>query len=179
MKTVEMLHSSFSKHDMIRRSYLLGLLCTFAWLIWPNPAAAQTTSTPTTTVTIDQVNAVAREMWCPLCSGVRLDTCDLKACEQMRQEIALKLAAGESTESIKQYFLAQYGPQILGEPPRQGFNWIAWILPFAALLVSGVILVMRGRRLFVRSPAVNPSAPTPPPDDPYARQLEEELKRYD
>jgi cytochrome c-type biogenesis protein CcmH len=130
-------------------------------------------------VTIDQVNAVAREMWCPLCSGVRLDTCELKACEQMRQEIALKLAAGENTESIKKYFLAQYGPQILGEPPRQGFNWIAWILPFAALLVSGVILVMRGWRLFMRTTAVNPPGPAPATDDPYARQLEEELKHYD
>jgi cytochrome c-type biogenesis protein CcmH len=149
------------------------------WLALPHPLAAQTTNTPTSTITIDQVNAVAREMWCPLCSGVRLDTCDLKACEQMRQEIAIKLAAGENTESIKKYFLAQYGPQILGEPPRQGFNWIAWILPFAALLVSGVILLMRGRRLFMRTAPVNAAAPTPATDDPYTRRLEEELKQYD
>ena len=51
-------------------------------------------------VTAEQVNAVARELWCPLCNSVRLDTCELKACEQMREVIAEKLAAGASTEEI-------------------------------------------------------------------------------
>jgi cytochrome c-type biogenesis protein CcmH len=133
-------------------------------------------------VTDEQVRAVARELWCPLCSNVRLDTCDLQACEQMRQEIALKLAAGEDLESIKAYFLEQYGPQILGEPPREGFNWLAWILPFVVLLGSGLFLVLRGRRLFSarKTAALDSSqAVRVPGDDPYARQLEEELKRYE
>lgn len=132
-----------------------------------------------TTVTADQVNEVARELWCPLCSGVRLDSCELKACEQMRQEIALKLEAGEDTESIKNYFLAQYGPQILGEPPRAGFNWLAWILPVVALVGGAAFLLVRGRRLFLR-PALIPTPINSPPSDTdrHARQLEEELKRY-
>jgi cytochrome c-type biogenesis protein CcmH len=148
---------------------------------------AQETSPGAGEVTADEVNAVARELWCPLCSGVRLDTCELKACEQMRQEIALKLEAGEDTASIKQYFLQQYGPQILGEPPREGFNWLAWILPVIALAGGAVFLVLRGRRLFYRSPQDRTSANAPGvqgpngrpnPDDRYARQLDEELKRY-
>lgn len=146
---------------------------------------SQEATQPTGTVTADQVNEVARQLWCPLCSGVRLDSCELKACEQMRQEIALKLEAGEDAESIKNYFLAQYGPQILGEPPREGFNWLAWILPVVALIGGALFLVVRGRRLFTRqssvstdpvttTPANSPSSDT----DPYARQLEEELKQY-
>lgn len=133
-------------------------------------------------VTDEQVRAIARELWCPLCSNVRLDTCNLQACEQMRQEIAIKLAAGEDLESIKAYFLAQYGPQILGEPPREGFNWLAWILPFAVLFGSGLVLVLRGRRLFSArrsSPLPGPQTTSPPSDDPYARRLEEELQRYE
>jgi cytochrome c-type biogenesis protein CcmH len=162
---------------------------------------AQESSPGAGQVTADEVNTVARELWCPLCSGVRLDTCELKACEQMRQEIALKLEAGEDAASIKQYFLDQYGPQILGEPPRQGFNWLAWILPVIALGGGAVFLVLRGRHLFYRSPGDGTAAASvtgaqaprgggpsgapasgpggvPNSEDRHARQLEEELKRY-
>src|SRR5215204_2415292 len=102
-------------------------------------AQAQTpaASTETNAVTPDQVNDVARELWCPLCSGVRLDACELKACAQMKDVIAIKLAEGEDTESIKAYFVEQYGPQVMGEPPRAGFNWLAWILPALAVVVGG------------------------------------------
>lgn len=137
------------------------------------------------TVTPDEVGEVARQLWCPLCSGVRLDTCELQACEQMRQEIALKLQAGEDAETIKTDFVNQYGPQVLGEPPRSGFNWLAWLLPFVVLLAGAAFLVTRGRKLlFPQATPVNPStlespAPAGEQDDTYARRLEEELKRYD
>lgn len=155
---------------------LAFLLCLF----FPFAVVAQTA--PQGQVTDEQVRAIARELWCPLCSNVRLDTCELQACEQMRQEIALKLAEGEDLESIKAYFLEQYGPQILGEPPREGFNWLAWILPFAVLIGSGLFLALRGRRLFTGhkpAPVTNSQAVRPTSDDPYERQLAEELKRYE
>lgn len=145
------------------------------------PLYAQDAPAPVRTVTQNEVTEVARQLWCPLCSGVRLDTCELKACEQMRQEIKFKLEAGEDVESIKADFLAQYGPQILGEPPREGFNWLAWILPVVALAGSAIFLLIRGRSLFVQQQRV-PAAPAADAaataDDRYARQLEEELKRY-
>lgn len=98
-------------------------------------------------VSPNEVNEVARDIWCPLCSGVRLDSCELLACQQMKDVIALKLAEGENSEQIKNYFLEQYGPQILGEPPREGFNWLAWILPVVALTGGGAFLWRQTRRL--------------------------------
>jgi cytochrome c-type biogenesis protein CcmH len=99
----------------------------------------------------------------------------------MRQEISFKLAAGQDLESIKADFVTQYGPQILGEPPRQGFNWLAWLLPVAVMLAGAIFLVVRGRSLFVSS-AAGRTAASPPAtiqeDERLARQLDEELKRY-
>ncbi len=159
----------------------LGLI----WLGLATPTRAQDVAPPD--VDLNQINAVARELWCPLCSGVRLDSCELKACEQMREVIALKLAAGEDAESIKAYFVEQYGPQVLGEPPRQGFNWLAWILPVVAA-VGGGLFVWRKARQMVRPAAVTAPLPTSTADnrpgdgtadeDEYARKLEEELDRY-
>ena len=155
--------------------------------------------------TADEVNEVAREIWCPLCAGVRLDSCELTACKQMKEEISLKLSQGEDTESIKTYFLNQYGPQILGEPPREGFNWLAWILPFAVLIIGGVYMVMSGQRMVAVGRSANTrsanthSANTQPSADAsataetvatesasgqaesnkYEKQLDEELRLYE
>jgi len=57
--------------------------------------------------TPNEINAVAKELWCPLCNGVRLDNCELQACVRMREVIAQQLVAGESKEEIKAYFTQQ------------------------------------------------------------------------
>ncbi|MEZ4736096.1 MAG: cytochrome c-type biogenesis protein CcmH [Caldilineaceae bacterium] len=142
-------------------------------------------------VSLDEVNAVARELWCPLCSGVRLDACELKACDQMKDVIAIKLAEGEDTDSIRTYFVAQYGPQVLGEPPWDGFNWLAWVLPFVVLAIGGYFLWNTMRRM-VRPVSVTATTTSATvgaagsasvhgangSGDEYERKLAEELKRY-
>lgn len=125
------------------------LLTTLALVMGQGVVFAQTDAPAVSTneITPDEVNAVARQLWCPLCSGVRLDACELKACDQMKEMIAIKLSEGEDTESIKAYFVEQYGPQVMGEPPRQGFNWLAWILPVVGLLVGGYIFWRTTQRM--------------------------------
>jgi len=141
----------------------------------------------------DAVDVVARQLWCPLCNGVRLDACELKACDQMKDLIAVKLAAGENAESIKAYFVQQYGPQVTGEPPQSGFNWLAWVLPGLAAVVGAYFFWRSTQRMM--QPAVVPAsggtAPSQVPpnakpatgqngdeEDEYTRKLEEELAKY-
>lgn len=113
---------------MRKRIFLILALLTLLGLGF-SVAAAQT-PTPR------EVNEVAKELWCPLCNGVRLDNCELQACVQMRDMIAQKLQAGESKESIKAYFVQQYGDVVLGQPPQEGFNLIAYIFPILAAVVG-------------------------------------------
>jgi cytochrome c-type biogenesis protein CcmH len=170
-----------------KRTLLAGFFLT-VMLVWSITGAALGQDTlPTGSgdeVTLDEINLVAREIWCPLCSGVRLDGCELKACDQMKDVIAVKLAEGEDTEAIKQYFVGQYGPQVLGEPPRQGFNWLAWILPFVAFIAGGVFLWRQMGRM-VRPAAQTaatdqetPSSGVGAPDGEYEQKLDEELTKY-
>lgn len=105
------------------------ILIVVVLLAWAVSALAQT-PTP------NQINAVARDLWCPLCNGVRLDNCELQACIQMKEVIAEKLVAGESADSIKAYFVTQYGDVVLGQPSREGFNLIAWLFPILAAVVG-------------------------------------------
>jgi cytochrome c-type biogenesis protein CcmH len=152
------------------------------WITWWGGVALGQAEAPATQdVTADEVNAVARELWCPLCSGVRLDACELKACDQMKEVIAIKLAEGEDTATIKDYFLTQYGPQVLGEPPREGFNWLAWILPVVALIGGGYFFWRTTHRLIRPAAAPAGAGATPAAvegKDAYERKLDEELARY-
>lgn len=143
-------------------------------------ALAQTPTPDTSAISADRVNEVARGLWCPLCSGVRLDACELKACVQMKEMIAIKLAEGASEEEIRAYFAEQYGPQVFGEPPREGFNWLAWILPVVGLLGGGLFVWFVIRRMIRPLPAQSaaPAKSATSPDD-YSQKLEQELSRYD
>ena len=42
----------------------------------------------------DQVNAIAKQLYCPVCENIPLDVCGTQACAQWRELIREKLAAG-------------------------------------------------------------------------------------
>lgn len=149
-------------------------------------------------VTADEVNEVARQIWCPLCNGVRLDSCELRACDQMKEVISIKLSEGEDANSIIAYFVEQYGPQVLGEPPREGFNWLAWILPVVAVVVGGYFFWRTTQRMVrprddddlaeialsqvpnrqVITVTVPKEAEAMSEEEVYAQKLDEELAKY-
>ena len=166
---------------MLRRRLSFVLVLVLLVLAWALPTliqAAPATPTP------NEVNAVARDLWCPLCNGVRLDNCDLQACVQMKQVIAQKLTEGESKEQIRTYFVQQYGDVVTGVPARQGFNLVAWYLPVVATVVGLAILSYLVYTYIRRRPA--PDAATTGESssgaankDEYLRRVDEELKKYD
>ena len=131
-------------------------------------------------VTDDQVNAVARELYCPVCENIPLDVCGTTACQQWRVLIRQKIAAGESTQQIRQDFANQYGDRVLSTPPLAGFSLLIYILPPVVILVAAVGLGLALRRMR-RKPAPSRQATSrdvkPTPDDPYSRQLEDDLRR--
>lgn len=145
----------------------------FLLLAFTRPAAAQT-GEPTD----DEVNAIARQLFCPVCESTPLDVCPTQACAQWRATIKEKLAAGWSEQQIKDYFVEQYGERVLAQPSTRGWNILVWVLPPLALLVGGLFLAQ-----YLRS-ARRPAAVEPPtraeaggPDGDYAARLEKELKK--
>lgn len=173
------------RQTMGRRRSLFGVVIAVAvaaalWgILAARPALAQNTdpapAASGTPVSADDINLVARQLWCPLCSGVRLDACELKACVQMKDEIGIMLSQGEDFQQIKDTFVTRYGPQVLGEPPRSGWSWLAWALPFIVLAAGGVFLYTRARTMV--QPPDAPVASAAPTSE-YDRKLDDELNRY-
>lgn len=141
-------------------------------------------------VTDDQVNAVAKELYCPVCENTPLDVCPTLACADWRALIRTQLAEGRTKEEIKRYFAAQYGDHVLAEPPTQGFDLIVWLLPIGAVLVGGFFFSrylyrLQGggagspqKRATVTVPAAggNSSGVATPAQDDYVARIEQELR---
>ena len=160
----------------MKRTVMFGLLAIWLFLL---AGLTLAWAQQPVVVSDDQINEVAKELYCPLCTGLRLDNCDLKVCDGMKDVIRQKLAAGESKEQIKAYFVEQYGEVVLGVPSKKGFNLLAWVFPFAALVVAGG-WVYYAARLWARRRAATASPPLELADLPaeYLQQLEEDLAEY-
>ncbi len=133
-------------------------------------------------VSDDQVNAVARQLYCPVCENIPLDVCPTQACAQWRELIRQKLAAGWSADQIKQYFATQYGDRVLAVPPVRGLNWLAYILPPVGILIGAYLVFralkgMRTRPTPATAPAASAPAETTAAKDPYLARVEEELRQ--
>jgi cytochrome c-type biogenesis protein CcmH len=143
------------------------------------------------TVTDDEVNEIARDVYCPVCENTPLDVCQTQACADWRELIRTKLASGESKQDIFDYFARQYGDGVLANPPRRGVSLVMlWVLP-VVLILLGLLLFsryMRGLRVSEPDTAVAsgpnsamtipPEVSQPAPDD-YLARVEKELKRTD
>jgi cytochrome c-type biogenesis protein CcmH len=141
--------------------------------LWAAPVSAQG-PTPTD----DDVNRIAKQLYCPVCESTPLDVCPTEACRQWRDLIRTMLADGKSEAEIKQYFVTQYGDRVLAEPPNR---LASYLVPGVAILL-GAILLARGFQMWLKP---SPAASQDPvdeqsdtlPADPYVARLEEELKK--
>src|SRR5574337_133099 len=118
---------------------------------------------------------LAAELRCPVCQNLSVADSPSAMATQMREVIYEKLKNGESPDQIRGYFVSRYGEWILLSPTRRGFNWLAWLLPFVAILGGAGIIVLTIRRAIKRGHGPNADA-SRPLDPRYASRLEAELK---
>ncbi len=122
----------------------------------------------------DDVNRIAKQLYCPVCESTPLDVCPTEACRQWRELIRTMLADGKSEAEIKQYFVEHYGARVLAEPPNR---FVAYLVPGIAILL-GAFLLFRGFQMWMKPSTTKAEAKEAQPvQDPYIAKLEEELKR--
>lgn len=128
--------------------------------------------------TDDQVNAIAKQLYCPVCENIPLDVCPTQACAQWRDLIREKLSAGWTEDQIKDYFVAQYGDRVLATPPASGLNWLVYIIPPVAI-IGGIYILYSALRSWQRPPLEDDDAGQPEQaiDDDYLARIEDELRQ--
>ena len=117
-------------------------------------------------VSDDDVNAVAKQLYCPVCENTPLDVCPTQACKDWRELIRQQLGDGWTETQVVDYFVANYGTQVLAQPPARGFTVLVWVLPVLGLAGGGLFL-WRLLRRWQGSPALGaataPGSATGPP----------------
>jgi cytochrome c-type biogenesis protein CcmH len=156
--------------------HLVPTLLLFAFSMLPPSGVSAQGPTPSA----DDVNAIARQLFCPICENTPLDVCPTDACRDWRELIRQMLAQGKTQNEIKQYFVDHYGGRVLSEPPRAGLNWLVYVVPPVAILM-GIFLLFRAFRTWKRIPpkqdtGTKASSGTATEDE-YALRLEEELRK--
>ncbi len=139
---------------------------------------------PQPTPSDDQVNAIARQLYCPVCENTPLDVCPTTACAQWRDLIRQKLAAGWSEQQIMDLFVTQYGARVLGAPPAKGINWLAYVVPPVIILAGLYILVRAFSSWRKTAPSLDrqvipASSPVPGNNDKdeYLKRMEDEIRK--
>ena len=117
---------------------------------------------------------VEDEVMCVECRTA-LNISTAPVADQERAFIRARIAEGMTKEQIKAALVEEYGPDVLAEPPSEGFDVAAWLVPAAlvALAALGIALVARRWRRTESEPA----GPELDPDD--ARRLDAELSAFD
>lgn len=116
------------------------------------------------------------------CADLTVRVCTCGTAEEIRRDIADRLAAGQTPDQVVAAYVARRGEQIRSAPTKAGFNLLAWITPFAALLGAGTALIFLVRRWGPRS-GVPEAAGTrahpsePPPLTPEEHEILKRIER--
>jgi cytochrome c-type biogenesis protein CcmH/NrfF len=123
---------------------------------------------------------VEDEVMCPIC-GTALNLSAAPQADRERAFIRRQIAAGKTKDEIKDALVAQYGDQVLAEPPKSGFDLTAWLVPGAAIVLAALGIAL-GLRRWRRAPGGGgppPAGDEPPVDPADAERLDADLARYD
>jgi len=144
-------------------------LLSVALLLAAAPAALATTQ-----------QEVEESLTCQCGCGLTVHACNHLQCgsgEPMKKEISERLATGETKEAILDAFRARYGEKVLSSPTFHGFNWLAWVTPFAAVTLGALALAIR--RWGARAAGAPVAAAPTETDGALRERLARELAEFD
>ena len=111
------------------------------------------------------------------CANIIVRYCDCGQAAEMTKEVATMVADNRSDGDIYKAFEKKYGKHVLGAPKPEGFNVLAWVLPFLGLALGGVIVAVVVKRLRTPIPENGPDQTDQPViDDKYRELLDRELE---
>lgn len=143
-------------------------------------------ATPSQPATFDDVNVIAKKMFCPECENIPLDKCSTTVCLQWKQEIADRLDQGQSEEEIISYFVTNFGNRVIDIPQDNTLRTISLVGPWilgAAILIIGVMTLLRLRSSGHTQPLSgtttiqDANSDDQTPQDDYRKRLERDLNR--
>jgi cytochrome c-type biogenesis protein CcmF len=159
---------------------LLGLL------LAPAAARAQDASKPLGVQPRSELQRALEDRILCMCSCRQpMGSCQMRPnCghyDEQSAKVKAYIAEGKGYDEVVNAFVAEYQTQaVLAAPIDEGFNRLAWLVPYVigatGLVLAGVVAVRWSRR---SSSGTSPTAATEVANDPLATRLEDELRDLD
>lgn len=126
---------------------------------------------------------VEEALTCQCGCGLTVHSCNHLQCGfaiPAKQEIAQAVSEGKSREEILSSFVTRYGEKVLSAPTTSGFNLVAWLTPFLAVLAGAVVVGIVSLRWARRRPQAQPEPPPASSDTAqYQQRLRKDLESFD
>ena len=118
----------------------------------------------------EQAEQIASELRCPDCQALSVAESQTAAATAIRRQIVQQLAAGQTTDEVRAYFVARYGEWILLAPASP----FAWWIPVVAIVVG-----IGAFAWWLRRGRSRPAEPALSPAGGVREQIREEVERLD
>jgi cytochrome c-type biogenesis protein CcmH/NrfF len=157
-----------------------------AAVLWAAPVSAQMTGGMETQTSFYARTPFEKQMQKEIvctcnCGHIAIGECRKDPCEvshKMRGELAALIDQNKSRDEIIQWFITTYDSQeMLGAPLDEGFNRLAWFLPWA-LGATGAVMVGFAAMKWSRRGAEDADAPAES-DRALDERLDDELRNLD
>jgi cytochrome c-type biogenesis protein CcmH len=104
----------------------------------------------------DRAKRVGKRLMCLCGCNQVLVECNHVGCSMsdgMIKQLRQRVASNEPDDLILQSFIQEYGQRVLAEPPAEGFNLAAWLMPLFALILGTIILAVALKNMRRPAPA--------------------------
>lgn len=128
-----------------QRCWLVGgflVLATLMPIAYGNEAAPLAADP----LTEKRMVAISEELRCLVCQNETIAASHADLAVDLRQQIRLKLQAGQSKQQIVGFMVDRYGEFVLYRPPLEARTALLWLGPFALLVVALLTLAIHVRR---------------------------------
>jgi cytochrome c-type biogenesis protein CcmH len=94
----------------------------------------------------ERAGSLAARIACPQCDGESVADSRSTVSGQIRADIAARIAAGQSDGEILDFYVSEYGEDILLKPRADGVGVLVYAVPIAAVLLGALGLGLAVRR---------------------------------
>jgi cytochrome c-type biogenesis protein CcmH/NrfF len=118
---------------------------------------------------------LSNELMSPYCPGRTLTDCPSGQAAELREWIQAQERTGRSREVVEEELYARFGDVLRSAPRPRGFGLTAYLIPIAAFLAGGAIVLVFLRRQIQTQPVVPERRPLSAVDPELEREIEREL----
>ena len=113
------------------------------WFLWVAPLAAVAVALLMATGSegggasaTERAERISGQLRCPTCQGLSGADSPSSTARAIRDDVARRVAEGESDDEVKQAYVDRYGEWILLRPRSSGLGALVWALPTAVLVAA-------------------------------------------